>query len=359
MDLKAISPEESAAIAAEALGLGDHSVNLLSAEGMAASLRRAASFLCPASPSQIIGAVHRVYAGLPKYSDDHIDGLNSVFRALLGSGDLLSLRSTADQRVRIYLGPLLYVCTSINGVLLTGIRPDGAHLAEDWLSDRIALEGHLRWVRSAPTDGVVECLKLAGFMEVTLEQWLRAPRRTTPESVIEGYQVRVRSRRRTGEIDGLTVLDTAVPVTNYRARWRSPSEEHRGTYVGRRPQVFGADLWCVVHFGPDGEVRLLDLPLARSILPAADAAWHLQAALDATAGRPQTLRLRAAASAGHMGVDLFSPLPSWAQRRLDISGRPVACARGALFSYQILHSELDRTVQFLQEHLWMRVVSPG
>ena len=95
------------------------------------------------------------------------------------------------------------------------------------------------------------------------------------------------------------------------------------------------------------------MPLGLEIAPGADAAWRLQAAIDSLAGRPQRFAMRPASHEGASVLDLFSPLPSWAQRRLDVIGMPIMRSRGALFSYALPTVEVSEEIAFLQEMMWM------
>jgi len=52
--------------------------------------------------------------------------------------------------------------------------------------------------------------------------------------------------------------------------------------------------------------------------------------------------------------DFFGPLPSWADRYLDVAGLPVIKSRGALFSYRVPNGARGATHQFLIDALWMQ-----
>jgi hypothetical protein len=152
-------------------------------------------------------------------------------------------------------------------------------------------------------------------------------------------------------IAGLRVLDTGLPPRFYRGRWRPATPDDAGYFVARRPQAYGADLWCFGQFNGAGRVRLLDLPIENPLSSGADEAWRLQAALDALADNPQAVCVQP--SANGCRLDLFSPLPSWAQRRLDLVGSPSPRGRGALFSYLVPSADADEEIAFLGRLLWM------
>jgi hypothetical protein len=77
------------------LGLDDKNVDLFSTEGVCASLRRAASFLCPAAPRQVVDAV--LDALTPLNPDLKRDEVTEALYTLIGIGDLLELRPTGSR----------------------------------------------------------------------------------------------------------------------------------------------------------------------------------------------------------------------------------------------------------------------
>jgi hypothetical protein len=83
-----------------------------------------------------------------------------------------------------------------------------------------------------------------------------------------------------------------------------------------------------------------------------DEAWYLQSAIDAELGKRQEYRVRGG-SGDLVILDFFSPLPSWARRRLDAIGNPSTAER-SLFSYSLHRRELPEESRFLQEWLWMK-----
>jgi hypothetical protein len=65
------------------------------------------------------------------------------------------------------------------------------------------------------------------------------------------------------------------------------------------------------------------------------------------------VKVRATADIGSRAIDFFSPLPSWAQRRLDLLGTPLLAGRGALFTYSLPADEVSEELDFLADRLWM------
>jgi hypothetical protein len=352
MEVMRVSPDRAASSAVRALGLSDASVDLFEPEALAGSLRRAASFLCPASRRRIIRAVSDALAGLPGQDDLPAAALEEMLAALIGYGDLLDLQSGSGGR-QIFLGPPAFVRRDSGACLVMGVRPDGAALVGGELSDLITYESHARIIRPTGEEALADQLEADGLAELTTDQWLEPPPAAPAEQVAGDYKQRLEAARPAGEIAGLQIIDPSTPVTHYRRRWRSPVSSDSGYYVGRRQQGFGADLWCFAALSDGRPQRLIDLPVGISTAPGADEAWRLQAALDAIAGRPQRFRVAAGSRPGMLLLAFLSPLPSWAQRRLDAIGTPLIRHQGALFSYSVPLADAAEEYQFLATMMWM------
>lgn len=350
MGVARLTPEQASESALRALGLSDAGIDLFSTESLAASLRRAASFLCPATPGGIIRSVLEVLEGLPGYSDETKVQLEALLETLVGYGDLLELPAEDPDSIglRIYLGPPSFVRRTSGSCLLIGVRPDGAQLVGDELAALIEYEGHARTVPSS--DVLDEAIAASGLTQLSSEQWLQAPRPATASELIGEYESRLRVAGPSGDIADPRILDPSTPVTYYRGRWRSPKPTDARTFVARRPQAFGADLWCFAEVAGGHITQLIDLPVFGPLIPGADEAWRLQAAIDAASGRPQQVRVQIGPTTTRL--DFFSPLPSWAQRRLDVVGIPLLRERGSLFSYSLPTIEVEEELRFLADMLW-------
>jgi hypothetical protein len=355
MDIRRVTPQQAASSALQALGLGSVSIDLSEPEALAESLRRASSFLCPAPRRRIISAVSEALAGLPGSEDRPGTALEEMLAALIGYGDLLELPlSTPGPSGRqVFLGPPTFVQRASGACLVMGVRPDGAALLSGELSGLIAYEGHVRTVGPISPEATADHLATAGLAQLTAEQWLQSPPRALPGQVVDEYKLRLDAARPAGEIEDFTIIDPSKPVTYYPGRWRAPATSDSGCFVGRRPQAYGANLWCFAALSAGRPQRIIDLPIDVSAAPAADEAWRLQAALDAMAGRPQRFRTGAGTQPGTTVLDFMSPLPSWARRRLDVIGTPLVRRPRALFSYSIPQAEAAEEHQFLATMLWM------
>ncbi len=353
MGVIAMSPHQVAERAVASLGLDGAGVDLFSTEALAASLRRAASFSCPATPTTLLRVLMDTLRGLPGYDDSIRAKTDLVLDSLVGVGDLLELPSEDPDGPKrlIYLGYPAFIRRSSGACVLIGVRPDGEQLVTGELTNLVELDGHLRVVR--PTPELDQLILANGLAERSASQWLQAPRLRSAADVLADYMARLAAAGPSGDIEEARVLDPKAPVHYYRGRWRSPRSGDSGVFVARRPQAYGADLWCVAKLDQGRFVRLVDLPIFGSLLPAADEAWELQAAIDAERGHEQRVRVRPTSDAGYKVLDFFSPLPSWAQRRLDLLGTPLLSGTGALFSYNLPADEVAEELDFLTDRLWM------
>lgn len=353
MEFSAVSIEEVQAASIRALGLDDQLFVLEYPEAVTASIRRAASFLCPTTPRAIVDAVLEVLTPVvpdPPKRDD----LMELVDQMISTGDLLELIGASDDRKArlLYLGPPSFVEKSPGQYLLTGIRP----LAAPLIGDSIAVE-YVLHTRTASLEATTAeaLLRASGLHKVSRQQWVGQPSTVGAAEHIAAYSQRLGVARAAGFVDGLTIIDPATKPRYYRGRWREPGAGDTGDFVGRRPQAYGADVWCIVRLVDGAPERLLDLPLDAAATPARDEAWRLQAAIDAVNGAPLVYRVRPMpdpASAESL-VDFFSPLPTWAERYLELVGNAMDKSPGALFAYRVPDSALPALRSVLTETLWM------
>jgi hypothetical protein len=330
-------------------------IDLMSEEGLAASVRRTASFTCPTGPGTLVRRTVEVLRGLPEFAEDTSERLASVLDDLVAYGDLLELPVEDDdgRRRSLFLGPPSYVRRAgSNSALVLGIRGEGAPLLSDDLMQQVQYVGHARTLRLPEETSIDEVLSDQALFSVSSEQWLRAPREASSDDVIAFYVSRLDAQGLGGDVE-LKIIDPSSSPTYYRGRWRQLKSSDDGLFVARRPQAFGADLWCFARVEAGRTVKLTDLPIEDPLAPGADEAWRLQAALDASRGTPQRLRTSPAGDSTRTLLELFSPLPSWTQRRLDIIGTRERGVRGALFAYELPTDENEEEVAFLMSRLWL------
>jgi hypothetical protein len=360
MKIFAASARESAALAIKTLELDEESTDLVSPEGLSASLRRAASFLCPATPRELIDAV--LDAIRPLYDDaaPSRDTLMDQLELLISGGDLLELRQAESRTTRLlFLGPPSYVEKEPGRYLVFGVRPFGASLVGASLSGEVLYEGQTRTIQLDSSAAAAKFAAL-GLSEISRERWVAQPARTEASDLVQRLAQRVAIAGRAGEVEGLKILDPVASVHFYRGRWRSLNSADNGDFVARRPQAYGADLWCLVRVNDGLPQRLIDFPVDKSTVPGRDEAWRLQAAIDSLRQEPQIFRFRPVHNdVSQVIADFFGPVPGWVERYLELVGLGVQRAEGSLFSYRVPIEAKLGLQKVLTDMLWMRVAHEG
>ncbi len=332
--------------------------SIVAPEALAGLVRRAASFVCPITPRRLSEFVTRTIIGLPNIGADCSSLVDQTIESLIAIGDLVEL-SVADEpegpkRRVLYLGTPSYVRRETRGCFVFGVRPDGEPLIADDANVHLVHNAHIRQLTSVDPSGIEDALQLNGLRRLRIEQWLRVPRPLPAVELLADYDARLSARGPAGDIPDLRILDPALPVNYYSGRWRGPRRADSGSFVARRPQEFGSDIWCYATLS-DGQVeRILDLPVGDPVARGADEALRLQAAIDEQCGHPQTVRV-GDADAVSARIDFFGPVPTWVQRRLDVIASEAPRSRGALFSCVVPRTELDEELTFLRELMWFVV----
>jgi hypothetical protein len=357
--MKVLSSSDVHARAIQALGLDPTGLDLGTTEAIAAAIRRAAGFYCPCSPATLMRAVLRPLDGLVDNATLTREVADETLEALVAHGDLLEHRNVTgtqsgdeagQSRNLLYAAPPAFVMRQSGSAILIGIAADQASPLSEDLQNQIEHVNHVRRLHPAlNTDRRTQLLEL-GLVEISQETWLKAPQLETPSLYLARTNSRLDAAPGTVDIPGMMLIDPARPVRYYRGRWVETLKA-TGRFVGRRPQAYGADLWCYIELENGNPRRFLDLPLPKSRVRGCDEAWRIQSAIDAERGQPQQFRLRRATN-GWLVLDLFSPVAMWARRRWDAVGEPVP-STGCLFSYRFRSSEVDEEIKFAREHLWL------
>lgn len=353
MRLTKLTVQDASTLAVATLRLDADAIGLLSSEGLANSQRRAASFMCPTSPAHLVDAV--LAALKPLHGDElRREDLVDLLDQLVASGDLLELRHEGYRSTRLlYLAPPSYVERVPGVYLLMGVRPFGAAFVDEDLAGVIEYEGHTRVLR-IDSGGAESRLRSQGLQKIPKDRWVATPSAESPTELIARHSVRLETAPDAGQLDGLTLLDPTLEVGYYRGRWRSPDVSDSGDFIARRPQAYGADLWCLVRIQAGKPLQILDFPIDSSVILGRDEAWRYQAAVDAKRGRPQQFVLRPCASSnGEVIIDFFSPLPGFAERYMQYTGLALGKTPRALFSFRLPAEAADDVTTFLTDMLWM------
>jgi hypothetical protein len=354
--MRRINISELHELGVRSLGLDASSLDLTSVEGIAGALRRAAGFSCPCSEEELIAYVFQSIRDLVSNTEELRDLIDATLQALVGYGDLVECRMLAgdaanNSNTLLYLTPPSFVARRDGSVFLLGIAPDDlSPLPAQYLS-RVERDGHVRRIQPLTEENLALCLVQFGFWELPLDQWLRTPLAEPARQYLTRFDERLGSSPPAGSIPGLRMLDPSKSVRFYPGRW-TQLRNQTGKFVGRRPQAYGADLWCYAEIENGHIQKMLDFPQFEKRWRPCDEAWRLQSAIDACNSKPQHYRVRPGPTRETSVLDLFSPVPLWAQRRWDLTGHPTPRS-GSLFSYVLPASALDEELRFLKSMLWL------
>ena len=350
--MQQITVEAVQSIAASDLGFDSDLINMTAPEAIAALLRRAGAFLCPCPPSQLIRTVTGAFEGFDLDPEELGDNIEDMLDSLLAYGDFIESRDIASQTSArlLYAAPPSFVYLSELTVLLFGIYPDGRFPIDVEIDVKLTFDNYRVAIHNADIKTRFRLLDL-GLLEVQPEAWLRLPSCAPAGNHVAKYDQKLALAGLPGAIPEMILLDPKRSVRFYRARW-VPLKTQTGLFVARRPQPFGADLWCYVSIQGGALEKLLDLPIYEHKWRACDEAFHLQQAIDSMRGTPQIFRVRGGTSPNERLLDFFSPVPLWARRRWDFVGRSVV-STGCLFSYAFDMTQLDAEIKFAQERMWM------
>ena len=327
--------------------------SLSSQEAVAALIRRVASFLCPCSRRAVRTAVLQCLRHIVEDSElsDTIDGL---LEDLIGGGDLVEVavyqQSDEERPVLLHLAPSQFVQLKDGTIIVLGLEPDDQQLLPDALLKTLVAKRHLRRFRGGPPD-LSHHLTALGFSALREQFWLKTPRLESPQQVIATYDQRIAGAPSGMSVHGLEILRPESPVTFYRGRW-GPVDRRSARVVARRPQRFGANLWCYAEIIEGVPQRVEDL--GRGEVSGADEAWRLQCALDAKGNNPQRFRIDKDPRAEFSLMSIYSPIPNWAQRWLDVVGEEAPRQLGALRTYQVPVGAVAMAASFLTTNLWMQ-----
>ena len=354
--MKVLTPEELHACGVRTLRLDPEACDLFSVEAIAASLRRAAGFLCPCPQRALVQAVVEPLEKIAGDKEQFREAVESTLEAMITYGDLLEeYEVAAAGRSRpsalLYAAPPSFVQRDSGAIFLIGIAPDHASPLPERLTARIEYHNHLRLLPPGSGEHICGDLKQLGLTELSMSIWRKeAP----PQETSNEHLRRLSSKLKpiTGFIEGLKILNSAKPVTRYRRRWEEANTQ-TGRFVARRPQAYGNDTWCYIELAQGQVVKLLEFPTTNSRMRGCDEAWRLQLAIDSGRRQPQCFKVSHETHSSI--VEFFSPLPMWATRRWDDTGEPLA-ATGGLFAYKFPAGEISEEIKFMQRELWLQQV---
>ena len=345
----------------ETLGLNNLGCSKIDQELLVGLVRRCAGICCPCSRAMLRRSLVEALQFLSDPEEVLAERIELIVEGLVVTGDLLELHdvSTVDPSVRgtwIFAAPPSYVVRPNEDVFVIGIVSEQDVFLPHSLASRMRTQGYTRLITPEPGEDLAGRMEEQGLQRLSERSWLRSPKAEETGHMLERYRRRLDEVPPAGEVEGLEVLVAERPVTYYRGRWQS-CEGKTGAFVGRRPQEYGAPIWCFVQLADGVSKRFVDMPRKRSHWRGCDEAWHLQMAIDAERGEPQLYRVHSGDA--DWRFEFFSPLPAWAERRLITFGRSVQ-AEACLMAYALPRTAAEVEEQFLQNTLWLsRTEEPG
>lgn len=338
------------------LGLNPEYVAVTDIEVLSALVRRTAGLLCPCTRKKVLKNVMQSLDGVIPNHGDLRDVVDEIINMLIAHGDLLEhndiIRDLTRSELILNIAPLAFIKRVSGACVLLGISPDDRPVLPDFLQEKIQYNNFTRVIAAEADPDIPKHLLGIGFIELPYKVWVKCPSSSTPDKHIASMHNHLMSSitNATDMIEGLEILDSSTDVEYYPARWLIPNG-HTGSFIGRRPQAYGSKLWCYVELADGKPRRFLDLPLPGSRWRGCDEAWHLQAAIDASNGRPQHYKIRDDEDDFKI-LDLFSPIPSWAQRRWVMMGMSVPKQK-CLMSFRFRSVEIEEEIRFAKENLWL------
>jgi hypothetical protein len=354
--MRRISSLEVHERAIRSLAMDSSSLDLTTIEGIAGSLRRAAGFLCPCAETELSDAAFQSLRDLSDNPKQLLELIHTTLANLVAYGDLIESEVPQTQGenspgILLYLTPPSFVMRKDGSAFLLGIAPDDLFpLPEDY-AKRIEVDGHVKRMLPMADENLRSSLSQFGLFELPMEQWVRTPFKEPAQNHVFRFNNLLSLAPSSGTLSGIRVLESSKSVRYYPGRWAEPRNQ-TGRFVARRPQAYGADLWCYFQLERGNTQRFIDLPAFDKRWRACDEAWRLQAAIDACNSTPQQFRIRPGPTKTTSVLDLFSPVPAWTQRRWDLIGRPVP-RNGSLLSYVLPTSAVKEEIDFMKSFLWL------
>ena len=354
MVITRVTPQQVLLGCRQVLGLAPGQDQIVDDQLLAGLLRRSAGFHCPCNRTTLRASLLESLEHLSSNEQLLTERVDAAIEGLIVGGDLLELNDvvTVDSAAKgtwVYAAPPGFVVRRNGNVFLFGVVPDQDAFLPASIADLIAYDGYARTIPAQPDHDIAHDLQVQGLQKISESVWLKSPKRETAEVMLDRFERKLAEQPLSGSISDLRVLNPERPVAYYKGRWTNPTGL-TGTFVARRPQEFGAPIWCIARLKNGLPVRLLDLPLERSRWRGCDTAWHLQMAIDRIRGSSQNYRC--VIEGEGIRFDFFSPLPQWSQRRLMIFGRSVPRKR-SLFSYILPRSEAETEEHNLRQTLWL------
>jgi hypothetical protein len=351
--ISALAPTDLLDACRRKVGLRTTSSREIDDTFLAGLIRRSAGINCPCSRATLRNSLTESLMGLTT-QNDLFERIESAIEGLIVSGDLLELHDviiddTSVKSTWLFAAPPSFVLRPNGGAFLFGVVPDQDSFLPDSLADRVVCQTYTRVIFPIADEDLAVTLGEHGLQQLSEGAWLKSPKPQSARELLNRFERMLSEQPPSGNVNDSEILDSQQPVTFYRGRWTKPKKQS-GLFVGRRPQEFGAPLWCAMILENGSVAKLIDLPLPKDRWRGCDAAWHLQMAIDTSRGDPQQYRRQETADT--VRFDFFGPIPEWAERRLMVFGRAVPRQK-SLFAYELPRAEAGSEERFLRDRLWL------
>gem|GEM_PF-4645265 len=242
--MRRLTVEEVHAQKIRELGLDPEALDLMTSEGLAGALRRAASYLCPCSAATLVRAVVQPLRGLVPDLDRAKELTKETLEAMISHGDLLEQPEVQEgapsTRMLLYAAPASFVVRQSGLVVVLGVAADQLSPLPSELEQRIQYLGHVRRLTpSSETEDLRDELRQLGLLELSSDAWLKRPRYSTASQAVATSDRALDIVAPSRDIPGLKLLDPTKPVWYYPGRWNEPRAQ-TGRFVAglrRRPLV--------------------------------------------------------------------------------------------------------------------------
>ena len=346
--MRVLSVSQAEELMLRGLGVGS-AYTLHNEEFVATLIRRTASFSCPCTRTALAKAVLSLVR--PLYPEEDLGiRIHDCLDELLAYGDLIEIRDQEDTRDLVTIAVPSAVKVSSRRILLVGLAPGDTEPVPNSLATTLRLHGCVRSLSTDDADATMSELLASGHSLLTYDDWSRPPRATTADDLIVRYTRQIATQQSVGSLGELELLLPDTDVKYYRGRWKT-AKTHTGIFVAKRERRFGSPSWCFVRLESGQPSGLVSFP-TRAGLRGCDEAWHLQQAIDSKRSAPQRFQVRLSSDGLHGFLDLYSPIPEWAQRRWNALGDRVS-AQGCLLSYRFDSALLADEIQFSQTRMWL------
>jgi len=324
----------------------------LSVAFIAQALRRAVHILAPCPRHELEQAVVRSFCMFVAEAEELQTKISAILELLISYGDILEMRPFQDDpwsvaSIILRPAPPSFVVRRNGTIIILGVAGDDISPLPGAWNARMTYHGVLRTIQPERGENVTALLSDIGMLQLTEKMWLHFPEARMAKQYLSDWSENLAQASASTPIEELLVIRTSQSPTYYAGRWVAPGRGDSGMHVARRPQKYGSPLWCLVDLDDGILLRFLDLASFANRERSCDLAWRVQMAMDAVIGTPQAVRVRESSV-----LDFFSPLPSWAERRLAVVGErepPYRC----LFSYRMPDKDVEDSLLFLKDHLWI------